>query len=137
MNSNWLADIHRSAFSQGRGWSASEFETLIKSPHCFVVSESHGFALGRVVAEEAELLTIAVEPEAQGRGIGKRCLAKFHAEAANRDAVSAFLEVAADNLSALSLYKSSGWKESGRRAGYYARHNAPAIDALLMTRSLP
>ncbi len=132
-----LAQIHGAAFEDARGWSAQEFTTLLASPLCFVVEENLGFALGQVILDEAELLTIATLPEAQGRGIGRRNLAAFEATSAARGAVSAFLEVAADNVAAIALYEASGWQRSGRRAKYYARAGAPPVDALLLTKALP
>ncbi|WP_372885841.1 GNAT family N-acetyltransferase [Shimia sp.] len=137
MTPKQLATIHDRAFAQSRGWSAGEFADLLRSPLCFLVCEAGGFALGRVIADEAELLTIATLPEARRQGIGRRMLAGFEADAATRGARSAFLEVAADNPAAIALYAAAGWQHAGRRRGYYARATGPAVDALVMTRSLP
>lgn len=137
MNPDQLAAIHGAAFTDSRGWSASEFNALLQSDLCFLVCEESGFALGRVIADEAELLTIATLPEAQGKGIGRRCLAAFQSEAEKRGAVTAFLEVAEDNTPAISLYESAGWETSGRRPKYYARSGRNPVDALLMTKSCP
>lgn len=104
---------------------------LLASPLCFALSEPQGFIIGRVVAGEAELLTIAVTPEAQGRGIGGRLVARFLAEAVLRGAANVFLEVAADNAAGLALYQKAGFVASGRRRGYFG----PGVDAIAMARA--
>lgn len=124
-----MADLHGRAFTVPRPWSAAEFEGVLTSPLCFVVTAEGGFALGRVVAGEAELLTIAVEPDLQGRGIGRRLMARFLEEAAARGAESVFLEVAETNVAARALYATAGFAEAGRRRGYY-----DGVDAVVMRR---
>jgi ribosomal-protein-alanine N-acetyltransferase len=47
-----------------------------------------------------------------------------------------FLEVAADNAPAQSLYRSAGFAECGLRREYYPRPGAQAVDALLMRKAL-
>ncbi len=131
-----LAALHARCFTSPRPWSAGEFAALLEEPAVFLLAGAHGFALGRVIADEAELLTIAVAPEARGRGLGHRLMAGFEAEAARRGAARAFLEVAEDNDAALRLYKARGYRESGRRRGYYRRRRGPAADAVLMVRDL-
>jgi ribosomal-protein-alanine N-acetyltransferase len=131
-----LAALHARCFTSPRPWSADEFAALLREPAVFLLGGAHGFALGRVLADEAELLTIAVAPEARGRGLGHRLMEAFEAEAARRGATRAFLEVAEDNDAALRLYRARGYGESGRRRGYYRRHPGPAADALVMARDL-
>ncbi|WP_289042644.1 ribosomal protein S18-alanine N-acetyltransferase [uncultured Aliiroseovarius sp.] len=127
-----LAALHSAAFSEGRTWNADEIRGMLTSRLVFVVTTPYGFAMGRVVVDEAELLTIAVDPGWQGHGIGRDLLRRFEAEARNRGAVRAFLEVAQDNTAARALYNSAGWSESGRRARYYARPTGRNVDAIMM-----
>lgn len=132
-----LAAIHAAAFpSHPRAWSAGEIESLATAPGGFVIAEPRGFVLGRVVLDEAELLTIAVAPEARRQGLGAMLLAAFHQAAEARGAQSAFLEVAADNPAAIALYQGAGWQAGGRRRGYYHPPTGPAVDALVMLRAL-
>ncbi|SMH49097.1 GNAT family N-acetyltransferase [Maritimibacter sp. HL-12] len=135
MNPDALAAIHARAFSGARGWSAAEIAGLLDAPGGFVVTAAEGFALGRAVAGEAELLTIAVAPEHRRKGQGRALLAGFEAEAAARGADAAFLEVAADNAAARALYTVSGWRETGRRKSYYPRPGG-AVDAITLTKAL-
>ncbi|KPN63569.1 ribosomal-protein-alanine N-acetyltransferase [Aliiroseovarius crassostreae] len=131
-----LARIHAASFDNMRHWSAQEFEELLASPFVFAEVAEQGFALGREIAGESELLAIAVLPEARGQGLGRALLARFEATSAVRGAQDLFLEVAADNVSALSLYRGVGWRESGRRVGYYDRPNGQKQDAIGMLKQL-
>lgn len=130
-----MAQIHAAAFTDARAWSAAEFASLLDSPHLFASHASQGFALVRVVAGEAELLTIAVHPAHQGQGTGRALMADWMARAAHT-ADEAFLEVAADNAPACALYAACGFMIAGRRAGYYQRSGAQAVDAWLMRAPL-
>ncbi|HHH89635.1 MAG TPA: GNAT family N-acetyltransferase [Aliiroseovarius sp.] len=132
-----LSALYRAAFPDARPWSTAEFAGLLARPETILAEAQQGFALGRVIADEAELITLAVHPHARRRGLGRSLLARFEAEAGARGARSAFLEVAADNGPAMALYLQAGWRESGRRKGYYARRGQPAADALTLQKSLP
>ena len=136
MTPDSLATLHAAAFTDQRPWSAAEFETLLASPHVFVVAEPKGFALGRVIVDEVELLTIATAPEARRQGVGRALMTAFEAEAKGRGATLAHLEVAADNLPALALYQAQDWAETGRRGGYYPRSDGSTVDAILMQKTL-
>jgi len=137
MTPETLATTHARAFAgQGRGWSAAEFATLLESLHVFVIKQENAFALGRVIADEAELLTLATDPCARRHGLARAALAGFEAEARARGAVRGFLEVAADNAAARALYDAAHWRECARRAGYYPRRSGPAADALILEKHL-
>lgn len=118
-----------------RNWSETEIAALLASPGVFDVVGAEGFALGRAVAGEAELLTIVVAPEARRRGTGRALLASFEAAAAARGALSAFLEVAEDNAPARALYALAGYAEAGRRKAYFRRAGQP-VDAYILRKAL-
>jgi ribosomal-protein-alanine N-acetyltransferase len=130
-----LAALHAETFITPRPWTEAEFTAILAGRGSFLVAEPGGFVLGRVIADEAELLTLAVAATARRQGMATRLLAAFVTEAVKRSAITAFLEVAADNDPALALYRGHGWQESGRRKGYY-RHEYTATDALILTRPL-
>ena len=132
-----LARLHNQAFVDQRPWSATEFESLLASPHTVLSTHKQGFGLIRVIAGEAELLTLAVAPDAQGQGLGRSLLQQLMAKASRAGAAEIFLEVAADNARALKLYRSSGFAETGRRPGYYAAPDGTRKDAILMRAQLP
>lgn len=131
-----LASLHARCFTTPRPWGAAEFAELLSSRFCFLLTEPEGFLLGRVIAGEAELLTLAVAPEERRLGTGRKLVARFAEAATQRDADTAFLEVSAENTAARALYAQAGWTESGRRKGYYRTPEGCHIDAVIMTRAL-
>ncbi len=136
MTPDALAALHARCFTMPRPWSAAEFAALLASKGVFLQSTAAGFALGREIAGESELLTLAVDPALQRQGHGRRLLASFEAESRKRGATEALLEVAATNTNARALYKTAGYSESGRRPRYYSPPQGEKIDAILMRKSL-
>ena len=131
-----MAATHARAFAgHGRAWSAEEFRQLLQSGHVFVLGDARAFVLGRVVLDEAEILTLATDPAHRRAGLARACLTAFEAQAAARGAVSAFLEVAEDNAPARALYHAAGYAELGRRKGYYTSRSGAAVDALVLSRT--
>ncbi|UZD90132.1 GNAT family N-acetyltransferase [Cognatishimia activa] len=118
MTPSGFARIYERAFPESRPWSAAEFEDILSSKHSFYVGDSRGFAVGRVIAGESELITLAVEPKFQGQGFGRRLLKLYQAEALKLGAESYFLEVASDNKTAINLYISDGYSVSSSRPNY-------------------
>ncbi|WP_108501799.1 GNAT family N-acetyltransferase [Paracoccus indicus] len=127
-----LAALHARCFTTPRPWSAAEFMGLLDSRGCFLLDDDHGFLLGRAIAGEAELLTLAVDPEARRMGAGRRLVARFASTAQAMDADDAFLEVASNNLAARALYSGTGWVEAGIRPHYYG----PRTNAIVMRLTL-
>lgn len=132
----WLAALHRRAFSVPRPFSEAEFAALLDTPSVFLCDEPGGFLLGQVIAEDAELLTLAVSPDCRRRGIAARLVAVFHAEAQRRGATGAFLEVDEENGPARALYRHAGYTEAGRRKRYYRHPGGRRTDALVLTLRL-
>jgi len=131
-----LARLHAACFTTPRPWSAAEFAALLDGPGVFLLTHPQGFALGRALAGEAELLTLAVDPAARRRGIGRELLAAFEAGARDQRATEAFLEVAADNAAGCALYRAAGYSEAGRRPGYYQAPDGAKIGALVLRKAL-
>ena len=131
-----LAALHARCFVTPRPWTAAEFAGLLAAPGAFLLTESSGFLLGRVIAGEAELLTVAVDPLARRQGSGRALVAQFAAQARARGAQTAFLEVAEGNEPARALYAACGWPAAGRRRGYYRHPDGRAEDALVLTLAL-
>ncbi|MFK7744918.1 MAG: GNAT family N-acetyltransferase [Roseobacter sp.] len=128
-----MADMHARAFAPERGWRAEEFASLVASPFVTCLSVGGGFALIRTVADETELLTLAVDPSHRRKGVATQLMQDWLTTVA---AQSAYLEVASDNGAAMALYLKHGFAIVGRRAGYYARPDGPAVDAVLMQAAL-
>jgi ribosomal-protein-alanine N-acetyltransferase len=136
-----LAAIHGGAFA--RPWSVAEFEQFmtdraIRTDGLFIGRDTQpsGFAVSRVVLDEAEILSVALARAARGRGHSRRLLS-YHLQAlAYAGAARVHLEVEEGNGPALALYRRLGFRESGRRPGYYARPDGTRASALSMTREL-
>lgn len=132
MNAAALAALHARCFTAPPPWSAGAITDTLAQPGAFLIERPGGFLIGRALAGEAELLTIAVAPEARRHGLGQTLCAGFADRARALGADSAFLEVAADNAPARALYASAGWREVGLRRGYYG----PARDAVILSLAL-
>lgn len=132
-----LATLHARCFTTPPPWSEAAFASFLTDPLAFLLVEGDAaFLLGRAVAGEAELLTLAVVPESRRLGLGRKLLARFLYQARLRGAASAFLEVAEDNTPARALYTAQGFAEVGRRPAYYAGPDGTRIAAIAMQRSL-
>ena len=92
-----------------------------------------GFAGGMVIDGGVEILDVAVAPAHRREGIARKLLAHVSYDAQMLGCTSASLEVEDGNESAIALYASLGFSESGRRRGYYGA----GLDALVMTAPLP
>ncbi len=125
-----LAAIHAAAFPVAERWDGVAIAALLATPGCFALLAAGGMAMTRVAGDEAELLTLAVLPAVQGRGIGGGLLAVALAEAARRGAAAVLLEVAPGNDAARTLYGRAGFGEVGLRRDYYPDGG----DALVMRR---
>lgn len=118
-----FAAIHRECFT--RSWDEAAFAGLFETPGTFgLIAEDEagdplGLCLYRVVADQAEILTIGVLPRARGTGAGRAMLADAAADAAARGAARLFLEVSVNNAAARRLYAGSGFQPIGLRRNYY------------------
>ena len=91
-----------------------------------------GYCFGQLVAGEATLLNIAIDPACQGKGYGKTLLEGFIDIVGQQKGEEVWLEVRASNTRAYQLYESLGFNEINRREGYYPAENG-GEDALIMT----
>lgn len=117
-------------------WSLRGYQREIASPNSslFIMtinSQSEeqviGLACFWAVLEEAHITLLAIHPDFQGQGLGKSLLNYLLAEAENKGLKRATLEVAENNLKALSLYQKLGFKEAGRRKKYYQKTGEDAL----------
>lgn len=130
-----LAAIHAQAFDAP--WSTSELTALMSQPGVLALAEGDdGFILIRTVADEAEILTLAVRPGRRRAGLGAALTRAAAAAARRQGARRLILEVAEDNTAARALYDRAGFIPAGRRKAYYARAGGPAADALILILNL-
>jgi ribosomal-protein-alanine N-acetyltransferase len=133
------ARVHAALFNQA--WDEPAFVRLLSHPASTAflaqlgASVTAGFILGQVAAEEAEIITLGVSADHQRKGIGRRLVQALGRAAKRAGARSLFLEVGESNAAALRLYERLGFKEVGRRKGYYDGGAAPE-DALRLALAL-
>ena len=92
-------------------------------------SKPCGFSLYRTIADDSELLLLAVSPHAQKQGVGRFLLTEFIASSRKYGANRIHLEVR-DGNSAIHLYRSAGFISAGRRRKYYRGRDGEVHDAL-------
>jgi len=136
-----VAAIHGASFS--RPWSTLEFERLLGERGAVAdglflgaAPKPAGFVLSRIVLDEAEILTVAVAPEARGKGFSIPLLERHLDELSRRGVRVVHLEVEEGNDPALALYRRFGFTETGRRQGYYQKPDGSRVAALTMTLGL-
>lgn len=124
-------------------WPAASVATLLALPgHAGLLAmngadEPLGFVLGRVAADEAEILMLAVIPATRRAGIGSRLLAAALAAFADQGARYVFLEVDEANTAARTLYTVAGFAPVGTRPGYYHHDGVGGTgNALIMALDL-
>lgn len=138
-----LAAISAAAFDPrfGEAWSAPQLRGTLQQPGSWLRLACRddamvGFTLCRLIVDEAELLLIAVQPEARGAGIGQALLAAALDDARARGVGKMFLEMRDGNAAAHALYCGLGFVEVGRRRDYYRGAGDLRFDAITMRRRL-
>ena len=124
-----LANLHAQCFPD-KPWSASDFADLKKSG-CEILASDNGFIVWRVVADEAEIISIGVTPNARRSGIAGAMILLMEQELKKSSVVNVFLEVSEVNTPAKKLYEKYGFKPTGKRPKYY-----DGTDAIIMTKRL-
>ncbi|WP_282045295.1 ribosomal protein S18-alanine N-acetyltransferase [Roseibium album] len=123
-----IADIHAASFPNK--WNSEELARMKAQEGVAILVARRaspygtraplGFLILRTVADEAEVITIAVHPRQRGRGIGKKLMEAGLFRLYGERCSHLFLEVDAANNVALLLYRSLGFKQVGQRKGYYS-----------------
>jgi ribosomal-protein-alanine N-acetyltransferase len=134
-----LAQLHGESFH--RGWGEGEFEAMLAERNTLVHRlrmgrKVIGFAVSRMAADEAEILSIAVAANHRGRGLSRDLLLTHLGHLAGRGVRTVFLEVEENNQPARRLYERAGFGLAGRRERYYRQPDGQQLNALLMRRDL-
>ena len=128
-----LSAIHARAFPEDEFWDARIIAGQLSQPGVFgLIDGRGGMILARHVADEAEVLTVAVVPEQRQKGLGGALVVAAAEEARLLGARALFLEVSTRNPAARGLYQRLGFVQVGRRRGYYA----DGADALTLKKTL-
>jgi ribosomal-protein-alanine N-acetyltransferase len=130
-----MSDAFLPAF--GEAWTRGQCLGILDLPRVWLTLASvddqpAGFALARTVVDESELLLLGVRPAYRGRGIGGALIERTLAVALASGARILHLEVRQGN-DALRLYNRIGFREVGRRPGYYRGGDGQLYDALSLT----
>ena len=134
-----LAQLHGASFH--RGWGEGEFETMLREPNTLVHRLRRGrkvigFAVSRMAADEAEILSIAVATGQRGQGLSRGLLLTHLGHLVGRGVKTVFLEVEENNQPARRLYERTGFSIVGRRERYYRQAGGDELNALVMRRDL-
>ena len=132
-----IAEILRDS-TEAAQWPHESYAKLAESPGgVFLVCEANrqpvGFLAAREVADEAEILNIAVHRDFRRKGIASTLLLATLDQLSHSAVARVFLELRESNLPARSLYERHGFLPTGRRKAYY---HHPTEDALCMLREL-
>lgn len=137
-----LMDVMEHAFDPlfGEAWNAGQCLGIMSLPDVWLSfaeagERTVGFALSRLLMDEAELLLLAVEPDARGQGVGRALIERTVEIAVGKGAHRLLLEVR-DGNQALDLYQGSGFSEIGRRRDYYRGSDGTTRDALTLARPI-
>jgi ribosomal-protein-alanine N-acetyltransferase len=126
----------------GEAWTRSQLAGILPMAGVALVIASDsksartiGFCLSRTVADESELLLIAVRPGHHRRGIGRQLLDHFMDQARGGGANRVHLEVR-DGNAAVEMYRVAGFEPVGRRRNYYQALDGKRFDAVTLARNL-
>ncbi|RBM06338.1 ribosomal protein S18-alanine N-acetyltransferase [Novacetimonas cocois] len=132
-----LARIHAAAFSADQQWNAQALQAVMAMPGTWLgvvmtvadgAQVPAGFLMARHVVDEAEILTLAVDPAFRRRGMARTLLSWLRHVAASHGVARLFLEVGTHNAAAIALYQGAGFRTVGQRRRYYP----DGSDALVM-----
>ncbi|GAA4748474.1 hypothetical protein GCM10023264_13200 [Sphingomonas daechungensis] len=137
-----VVEIMDSAFDDrfGEAWTRSQCAGILPMPGVKLMvarfaGRPSGFSLHRTIADEAELLLLAVSPEHRRRGIGRMLLGDFLDNSRKLGVGRVHLEVREGNP-AVIMYRSAGFALVGRRRKYYRGRFGGEFDALTLSREL-
>ncbi|WP_438727313.1 ribosomal protein S18-alanine N-acetyltransferase [Parasphingorhabdus sp. DH2-15] len=125
----------------GEAWNRAQLESMLTMPHTRLwTAYSHhdrliGFSVVRTIAQEAEIMLIAIAPEFQRQSAGNEMLKTITAQSKNDGVTHIFLEVRANNH-ALQFYKKIGFKQIGLRKDYYKGKENIRYDALTLAKTI-
>ena len=134
-----VMEVMKTAFDPdyGEAWTESQTMSMLAMPGAWlslarIEGHAAGFALNRLIADEAELLLLAVSPAFRRRGIATALIDRSRTILLERGGRLLHLEVRHNNP-ATELYRKAGFAQIGRRPGYYRSMNGVVHDALTLS----
>ena len=140
---NVLAALHTPCFEDA--WDSAAMAALVATPGTIALlatqektGEQHpcGFVLLRAAADEMEILTLAVLPQARRRGVARALMQAVRRYAGQAGTRKIFIEYAEDNQAARALYESVGYASDGVRPDYYKNSDGTASNAIMASLCL-
>ena len=138
-----LAAIHQPCFEDA--WDAAAMAAVLATPGSAALlavreeageKQPCGFVLLRTAADELEVLTLAVLPQARRRGVGRALMHAVRQHAEQAGVRKIFIEYARDNHGAHALYEGAGYVRNGVRSGYYRNADGTFSDAVTASLEL-
>ena len=136
MTPEGLARTHAAAFD-GEGWPESDFARYLDDPNILLHGTDLSFVALRRAGPEAEVLTLASDPNCQGNGLATRNLERAMRILAHQGVKDVFLDVAEDNIPALALYARCGFTEFSRRHNYYKNGTTAICMKIVLSAASP
>jgi ribosomal-protein-alanine N-acetyltransferase len=139
-----VMSVMDAAFGQrfGEAWTRSQLAGILPmgGVSLMLAREARGdaavgFSLFRIVADECELLLLAVLPTHHRRGVGSRLLESFLNRVRNEGVTRVHLEVR-DGNPAVAMYRTAGFSPVGRRRNYYHAPDGKRFDAITLAHRL-
>lgn len=136
-----VIEIENNSFSAP--WVKTGFTEELEIPGSFnflAFDESDnvaGYIVFRLLLDEIHLLKIAVKSDQRRLGTGMSLMEKLLDVSASKNAHVIYLEVSAVNMPAISLYKKTGFVETGRRYKYYGEEDALNMELILGSKHTP
>jgi ribosomal-protein-alanine N-acetyltransferase len=136
-----LARLHAVSFAGQEVWDAKAMSDLMAMPGAFgfiglQAAEPSGFVIARMAGEDSEIISLGVCPSDRRSGLARDLLRVLAAQVATLGGTRTFLEVAETNVVARALYAAEGYREIGRRPGYYRDEKDGDVAALVMAHSI-
>jgi [ribosomal protein S18]-alanine N-acetyltransferase len=124
----------------GEAWTRPQCLGMLSLPGVWLTiarlnGSAAGFALARVIGDEAELLLLATLPQVRRLGVGGALLRSAMEEARSRGAKRLYLEVRSNN-DAIGFYVRLGFHKVGQRRGYYRGPGGQLFDAFTLARDV-
>lgn len=146
-----VAALHAASFTTA--WAQDEWQRMLQPPGntkpddalFFVIqaaacveTNTHlaGFLFARRIIDEAEIISVAVEPLCRRGGVGQSLLSHLIGQLKSDPPCRLLLEVSVENRPALAFYKKNGFIEVSTRKSYYAAPGRKPIDAKLLARDV-
>lgn len=139
-----VMSVMDSAFGRrfGEAWTRSQLAGILPMSGVSLIiarepnrAQAVGFSLSRTVADESELLLLAVLPDCHRRGVGRRLLEDFLERARKEQVARVHLEVR-DGNPAVGMYRAAGFSPVGRRRNYYYGSDGKRFDAITLAYQL-